>query len=151
MGWSSSRTAPAWVPPMGCSPSGTGCSSMGPPQGHKSCQQTCSNMGFPQSHSLFWASTCSGTASFTGCRWISVPTWTSMGCRHTACLAFSMGCRGIAASVPGAPPPPTSSLTLVSAGLFLSHFLTPLSSYNCYRVFFFFFLNILSQRHDDCC
>ncbi|KAK4828209.1 hypothetical protein QYF61_024643 [Mycteria americana] len=37
--------APAWVPSMGCSPSGTDCSSVGPPQGHKSCQQTCSSVG----------------------------------------------------------------------------------------------------------
>ena len=40
-------TAPAWVLPRGCSPSGTGCSSVGPPQGHKSCQQSCSSAGFP--------------------------------------------------------------------------------------------------------
>jgi len=31
--------------PTGCSPSGTGCSSLGPPWGHKFCQQTCSSMG----------------------------------------------------------------------------------------------------------
>jgi len=31
--------------PTGCSPSGTGCSSMGPPRGHKPCQQTCSGVG----------------------------------------------------------------------------------------------------------
>jgi len=35
----------------GCSPSGTGCSSVGPPRGHKPCQQTCSGM----SSSLPWA------------------------------------------------------------------------------------------------
>jgi len=46
MGCSSSLTAPAWVPSTGCSPSGTGCSSVGPEWGHKSCQQTCSSMGF---------------------------------------------------------------------------------------------------------
>jgi len=45
MGCSSSQTAPAWVPSMGCSPSGTGCSSVGPPWGHKSCQQTCFSVG----------------------------------------------------------------------------------------------------------
>ena len=32
------------------------------------------------------------------------------------------GCRGISAPVPGALPPPLSSLTLVSAGMVLSHF-----------------------------
>ena len=30
---------------MGCSLSGTGCSSVGPPWGHKPCQQTCSGVG----------------------------------------------------------------------------------------------------------
>ena len=44
-GDSSPLAAPMWVLPTGCSPSGTGCSSMGPPQGHKPCQQTCSGMG----------------------------------------------------------------------------------------------------------
>jgi len=29
----------------GCSPSGTGCSSMGPQRGHKPCQPTCSSVG----------------------------------------------------------------------------------------------------------
>jgi len=45
MGCSSSRTAPAWVFPTGCSLSGTGCPSVGPPWGHKPCQQTCLGMG----------------------------------------------------------------------------------------------------------
>ena len=44
MGYSFSRTAPAWVFSMGCSPSGTNCSTVGPPQAHKSCQQTCSTV-----------------------------------------------------------------------------------------------------------
>ena len=63
-----------------------------------------------------------------GCRWGSAPLWTSMGCKGTACLimVFCMGCRGISAPAPGAPPPPPSSLTWVSAELFLSHALTPL-------------------------
>ena len=117
MGYSSSRTAPAWVPSTGCSPSGADCSSVGPPRGHKSCQQTCfsvgsslhgatgpqvlpgacSSAGFPRGHSVLRASTCSGVGSSTGCRWISAPPWTSMGCRGTACLTmvFTTGCRGI--------------------------------------------------------
>jgi len=123
------------------------CSSVGPPWGHKPCQQTCSTMGSshstgpqvlpgacsstgsPQGHSLFWASSCSGVGSSVGCRWISAPPWTSMGCRGTTCLAmvFSTGCRGISAPAPGAPPSHPSSLTLVSAELFLLHLLGPLS------------------------
>ena len=117
MGYSSSRTAPAWVPCMGCSPSGADCSSVGPPRGHKPCQQTCfgvgsslhratgpqvlpgacSSAGFPRGHSVLRASTCSGVGSSTGCRWISAPPRTSMGCRGTACrtMVFTTGCRGI--------------------------------------------------------
>jgi len=51
----------------------------------------------------------------------------------TICLTvvFSTGCRGISAPVPGAPPPPSSSLTLVSAELFLSHILTPFFDCSC--------------------
>ncbi|KAK4817862.1 hypothetical protein QYF61_001531 [Mycteria americana] len=57
--------------------------------------------------------------------------------RGTACLTmvFTRGCRGISAPVPGAPPPPPSSLALVSAELFFSHVLNPLSGCSC-AVFF---------------
>jgi len=60
---------------------------------------------------------------------VSAPLWTSLGCRGTACLTviFITGCREkISAPAPGAPLP-SPSLTLVSAGLFLSHSLTPFS------------------------
>jgi len=135
------QAAPVWVPPR---------------QGHKPCQQTCSGMGTslhgsispgrsllqrglptesqpPSGIHLLWH----GVPS-TGCRWRSAPPWTSMGCRGTACLTmvFSTGCRGISAPAPGAPPPPPSSLALVSAELFLSHRLTPLSSLLFYHSFF---------------
>jgi len=109
MGCSSSQTAPAWVPSIGCRPSGTDCSSLGPPWGHKSCQQTCSSLGFSLhgfagpgrsllQHGLPTASQPpSGIhllqhgAPSMGYRWISAPLWTSMGCRGTACL--TMVCR----------------------------------------------------------
>ena len=125
------------VPPTGDSPSWTNCPSfwslMGSqvlspnllqcgllsPQGHRSCQEAVHSMGFPQGHSLLRASTCStmglhvlqGTASLT--------------------MVFSMGCRGISSPAVGAPPLPSPSLALVSAELFLSHILTPLSCCNC--------------------
>jgi len=120
----------------------TNCSSVGTPKGHKPYQQTCSSLGSSLHGSTgpgrsllqrglprgpLWASTYSIMASSTGCRWISAPPWTSMGCRGTACLTmiFSTGCPS--APVPGAPPLPPSSLTLVSAEQFLSHILPPLS------------------------
>ncbi|KAM9591150.1 uncharacterized protein ACIBXB_006064 isoform 2-T2 [Morphnus guianensis] len=104
---------------------------------------TCSSAGSPRGHSLLREPTCSGVGSSTGCRWRSAPPWTSLDCRGTACLTmvFTMGCRGISALVPGAPPPPPSSLTLVSAGLFLLHVLTPLSGCRfCLSQLFFFLL-----------
>ena len=72
---------------------------------------------FPHSQS---GTDCSGMESSMGCRCISAPVWSSMGCRETTCftMVFSTGCRGIPALVPGAPPPPPCSLP----GAFLSHF-----------------------------
>jgi len=144
---------------------------MGPPWDHKPCQQTCSGMGsslhgsagpgrsllqcglpmgsqLPSGIHLLWL----GVPSM-GCRWISAPAWTSTGCRGTACLTrvFSTVCRGTSALVPGAPPAPAFSLTLVSAELFLSHILTPFSS--CKMPLcrcFYTFLNGLPQRHYHC-
>ena len=110
----------------------------------------CSSAAFPWGHSFFQASTCSSVGSSMGCRWISAPPWTSMGCRGTACLTmvFTMDCRGISAPAPGAPPPSPSSLTLVSAELFRSHILTPLSQLLLHSSFYPF-LNMLSQRRCD--
>ena len=85
----------------------------------------------------------------TGCRWISAPLLTSMGCRDTTHLimAFIEDCRRISSLVPGAPPPPPSSLTLVSAELFLSHFPASLSHLLCHIFFtlkyFFTFIEAL--------
>jgi len=150
---------------MGCSPSGTSCSSMGLPRGHKSCQQTCSRVGSslhrstgparsllqcglpigsqPSSHTF----TCFGMGSSTGYRWISAPLWTSMGCRGTACftMIFSSGCRGISAPAPGAPTPPPSSQTLVSGEWFLSHILTPLYCCCCAACLFPLFKYVITE------
>ena len=104
-----------------------------------------SKVGFPRGYSLLRASTCSGLGSSMGSRWRSAPLWTFMGCWGTACLTmvFSMGCRGISAPAPGAPPPrPFSSLTLVSSYLFVS------PDGKCCYTWYFSFLNMLSQR---CC
>jgi len=157
MGCSSSGTAPAWVLPMGCSPSGTGCSSMVPPRSHKPCQQTCSSVGsslhgstgpgrsllqhglptgsqLPSGIHLLWC----GVPSM-GYRWISAPPWTSMGYGETTCLTtvFITSCKGrLSAPASRAPLPPLSSLTLVSAQLFLSYRLTLLSTLPLHHRFF---------------
>lgn len=55
-------------------------------------------------------------------------------------------CRGIFALVPGAPPPFASPGFLVSADLFLSYFLTPLSRMLLCSIFHPF-INMLSQGH----
>lgn len=72
----------------------------------------CFTMGFPQALNLLQAFPCSSVGSSMGCRWISVPPWTSMGGR------------GISALAPRAPPTLPSSPTWVSAGLFPSHIFT---------------------------
>ncbi|KAM9590949.1 uncharacterized protein ACIBXB_005997 [Morphnus guianensis] len=138
------HTAPAWVPHGVTSPARKPAPAWAPlstdPQ---FLPEACSSVGFPRGHSLLQEPTCSSVGSSLGCRWISAPLWTCMDCRGTACLTmvFTTGCRGISAPAPGAPPPPPSSLTLVSAGLFLLHVLTPLSGC-CFCLshnFFFFF------------
>lgn len=49
-------------------------------------------------------------------------------------MAFTTGCRGVSALAPGAPLPPPSAATLVSAALFLSHILS-LFSHTCCALF----------------
>ena len=94
------------------------------PQICRSCQEPAPAQGSHGCHSLLWEPTCSGVGSSLGCRWRSAPLWTSLGCRGTACLTmvFPTGCRGISSLAPGGPPPPPSSLTLVFAVLFHTHF-----------------------------
>jgi len=117
-------------------------------RGHKPWQQTCSGVSsslhssagpgisllqhslptgpqLPSGIHFLWC-----VAPFTGYRWRSAPPWMSMDCRRATCLSmvFIMSCKGrLSAPSSQALPPPPSSLTLVSAELFLSHGLTPLS------------------------
>jgi len=119
---------PNMGPSHECSPSGTGCSSVGPPQGHKPGQQTCSGMGSSlqasagPSKSLLQLRLPTGSqppsgiyllrrgVSSMGYRWKSAPLWTSMDCRGTACLTmvFVMSCKGsVSALASRAPPPPS--------------------------------------------
>lgn len=79
--------------------------------------------------------------------WISVPTWSSLGCGGTTCFTtvFYMDCKGISALACGASPPPSFSLTLLCAGLVLSHFFSNFF-HSCFTAVFCPFLNMLSQR-----
>jgi len=110
------------------------------PRGQRSCQEPASAQALHGVTASFSHPPAPVLAPlFTGCRWISAPPWTAMGCRGTACLTmvFITGCRGISAPEPGAPPPSPASLTLVSAELFLSHILTPLFCCKCCYAGFF--------------
>lgn len=69
----------------------------------------------------------------------------STGCSVDSCFTMvSMGCGGITAPVPGAPPLLPSSMTLVFTELFVTHTLTSLSQLLWSS--FYPFLNIFSQR-----
>ena len=105
------QTALAWVPHGVTSPASKPAPAWAPVSTDPQVLPgACSSAGFPRGHSLLQAPTCSGVGSSPGCRWISAPPWTSLGCRGTACLTmvFPTGCRGISAPTPGAPPPPPS-------------------------------------------
>jgi len=143
--------------PTGCSLSGTGCSSVGPPWGHKLCQQTCSGVGSSlhgfagPARSLPQRGLPTGSqlplgihllrhgVPSTGYRWISAPLQTSKDCRETTASPQSSSQVAREGSLLRHLKhllPPTSSLTLMSAKLFLSHRLTPLSSLPFHRSFF---------------
>lgn len=57
-----------------------------------------------------------------------------------------MDCKGISALACGASPPPSFSLTLLCAGLVLSHFFSNFF-HSCFTAVFCPFLNMLSQRY----
>jgi len=135
------QAAPAWVLHGVTSPARKPAPAWAPlSTGPQVLAGTCSSTGLPtgsqppsDSHLL----QC-GVYSM-GYRWRSDPLWTSMGCRWTACLTmvFSTSCKGrLSAPASQACPPAPSSLTLVSAELFLSHLLTPLSRLPFYHSFF---------------
>jgi len=142
------QTASAWVPFTGCSPSGTGCSSMGPhgvtsPASKPALVWTsfstapqvlegaCSSMGSPRGHSLLQAFTCSSVMSLPwaigGYLLHRGPPWTT-GEQPASLWSSSRAARedSLLWRLEHLLPPP-SSLILVSAELFLSHGLAPLS------------------------
>jgi len=135
------------------------------PRGHKPCQQTCSGVGSSlhrsagPGRSLLQCGLPTGSqlpsgipllqreVPSTGYRWGSAPPWTSMGCRWMTCLTmvFITSCKGRLSALASRAPLPPPSLTLVSAELFLSHHLTPLSSLPVFCSFFFPFLHMLPE------
>jgi len=138
MGCSSSRTAPMWVIFHGVQCLRKEVLQCGSPKGHRSCQKTCSRMDstghsscqelgpawafhklhLPSSHLQLVR-----CGVLHGCNVDICSDMVLMGCRQATCFTifFIKGCRGTSALALGAPPPPPS-LTLVSAGLFLSQF-----------------------------
>lgn len=85
----------------------------------------CTSVVFPWAASSFWIciSTCSSVGSSTGCNVeICSGMKLSTGCRETTHFTriCTTGCRRISAPESEAPSPPTCSLTLESAGLFLT-------------------------------
>ena len=114
------QTAPAWVPHRVTSPASKPALAWAPPStGPQVLPGACSSVGFPWGHSLLQVHPSAlvwGPPQAAG--GISPPPHpSSMGCRGTACftMVVSPGCKGISALAPGAPPPPPSALTLVSA------------------------------------
>jgi len=91
-----SKLAPAWAPlSTGLQVLAGACCSAGLLMGSQPSSGIC----------LLWH----GVPS-TGCRWISAPPWTSMGCRGTTCLTmvFISSCKGrLSAPMFQAPPPPS--------------------------------------------
>lgn len=98
------------------------------PVGSQVLPGACFSTGFPWGHSLPEASTCSsmGVSASGPLLHLGLP-WAA---EVQPCLTvvFMTGRRGISAPAPGAPPALPSLLAWVSAGLFLSHTLTPLFS-----------------------
>jgi len=126
------QAAPAWIPHGVTSPASKSALAWAPlSRGLQVLPGAFSSMGLPMgSQPPSGIHLLQRGVPSTGCRWISAPPWTSMGCRGTTCLTmvFITSCKGrVSALASRAPPPPPSSLTLVSAELFLSHRLILLS------------------------
>jgi len=78
------QAAPAWVPPGVTNPASKPAAVWAPlSMGLQFLAGACSSTGSPLGHSFLQASTCPDGVPSTGCRWVSAPPWTSMGCRKT--------------------------------------------------------------------
>lgn len=86
------------------------------------------------------ASTCSIMGPFLICRWISAPSWTTMGCKEATCIVMSF-----ARDFRGSSALPSLFLTLVSAELFPSHLFTPLSQFAVVQCFISLFIRVITE------
>ena len=164
-GCNSSQTAPAWVLPTGCSPSGTGCSSLGPPWGSQVLPANLLHCGLLSLHgsigpgrSLLQHRLPTGSQLLSGIHLLRRgvplaavgslihhrPPWTAVG-QPTLPWSSSRaaGKNSLLRHLEHLLPAP-SSLTLVSAELFLSHGLTPLSWLR-FHYRFFPFLTVIPE------
>ena len=126
---SPSAPAPVWVHHRATSPASEPSPAWAPLSvGPQVRAGACSIVGSPQGHSLLQASSCSGVGSSPGCRRGSALPWTSMDCRAQPDPPWSSPqAAGNLCSSAWSTSCPPSALTLGSAGLLLSHILTPLS------------------------
>ena len=117
------QTAPVWIPHGVRSPANNPVLEWGPPStGSQVLPGACSSLSSPRNHSRHWASTCSGMESSRGgYLLLGGPPWAA-GVSTCFTIVFTMGCRGMSSP---------SSLTFMSAELFLSHILTFLSTCKC--------------------
>jgi len=146
------QAAPTWVPHGVTRPASKpapvwAALSMGP----QVLAGACSSTDSPRHHSLLQASTCSGVGSLPraagGYLLHRGPPWAAGGLPASPRSAAQAAREESLLWCLEHLLPPPSSLTLVTAELFLSHSLTPLSLTAVSPQFFFFlFLNMLSQR-----
>ena len=131
------QTAPAWVPHEVTSPARKP-APVWDPLSTGPARSLLQHELLTESQPPLGASTFSSMGSSTGCRWRSTPLRTFMGFKVTAYLTtvFSRACRGICAPASGTPLPPPSSLTLVSAELFLTYSHSSLQLQMLLRKFF---------------
>jgi len=139
------QAAPVWVPHRVTSPASKPAPAWAPPF---TCLQVlagaCCSMGSPWGHSFLQASTCSGVGSLpraTGGDLLDCgPPWSTGGQPASPPSSSRAAREGSLLWYLGQFLPTTSSLTLVSAELFLSQSLSPLSSLPSHPEFFLPFL-----------
>ena len=128
------QTAPAWVPRGVTSPASKPASAWAPlstgPRVRRSCQEPAparashrvtASFGHPPAPAWGPPRAAGGYLLHRG------RPWAAGGQPASPWSSPRAAGESLSAPAPGAPPPPPSSLTLVSAELFLSHLLTPLS------------------------